>query len=190
MKSGRLVTSVALCLALPVGNLHAQTTQQPPPPTSTSSSSQPPTQTKTTQTQTTQTQTPPPPDNLARIRDGLKRQSVLKMDGQPRIYVDIFGKWPTFAEMTKGYDLMNGPTSTTHNAMSHQEFVDMVTPKEMVGSGGVSVGEILTMAAVNYVGQKLVALGIEKIGNAKKDKKLTAIQAQIDRELAALRGGK
>jgi len=134
MKPGQLVPSVALCLALPGGplaplsNVYAQAAQQPPPPTSTTTS---------TQTQTTDPKTPPPPDDLARIREGLLRPSVLKMDGQPRIYVNIFGKWPTFAEMTKGYDLMNGPTGTPHNAMSHQEFLGMMTPKEMAGSGGV-----------------------------------------------------
>jgi hypothetical protein len=190
MKPGRLVPCVALCLALPVGPLAQAQVQQPPPATTSTQTQTNQTQTQTTQTQTTDPQTPPSPDNLNRIREGLKRPNVLKMDGQPRIYVDIFGKWPTFAEMTKGYDLINGPTGNVGNAMSHQEFLGMVTPKEMVGSGGVSPGEILTMAAVNYVGQKLVALGIEKLGNAKKDKKLTAIQTQIDRELAALRGGK
>src|SRR6187431_464754 len=98
MKPGQLVPSVALCLALPGGplaplsNVYAQTAQQPPPTSTTTS----------TQTQTTDPKTPPPPDDLARIREGLLRPSVLKMDGQPRIYVNIFGKWPTFAEMTKG----------------------------------------------------------------------------------------
>ena len=205
MKPGRLVPSVALCLALPMGPLNplgagpvdlssqgpvapataqAQTTQQPPPPTST-------TQAIPTPTPTPQPQTPPPPDNLDRIRAGVQRPSLLNTEfGKFHIYVDILGKPVTFQDLTKDYDWLNGPTGQVHNAMSHQEFLGMVTPKEMAGTGGVSAGEILTMAAVNYVGQLLVTKGVKAIAAGRKEKKLTVIQAQIDRELAALRGGK
>jgi len=184
MKPGRLapivVTIVVLCLALPVRGVAAQTTQQPPPPAST-----------TPQATPTPTPTPPMPDNLDRIRAGVQRPSLINTTpGQFHIYVDILGKPPTFQELTKDYDWLNGPTGQVRNAMSHQEFLGMVTPKEMAGSGGVSAGEILTMAAVNYVGQLLITKGVKAIADGRKDKKLTAIQAQIDRELAALRGGK
>jgi NADP-dependent 3-hydroxy acid dehydrogenase YdfG len=40
------------------------------------------------------------------------------------------------------------------------------------------------------VGQLLVTKGVKAIAAGRKEKKLTVIQAQIDRELAALRGGK
>ena len=187
MKPGRLapivVKLVVLCLALPARSVGAQTAQQPPPPTSTT--------TQATPTPTPPPQTPPPPDNLARIRAGVHRPSLIKTElGQFHIYVDILGKPPTFQDLTKDYDWLNGPTGQVRNAMSHQEFLGMVTPKEMAGSGGVSAGEILTMAAVNYVGQFLITKGVKAIADGRKEKKLTAIQAQIDRELAALRGGK
>jgi len=145
------------------------------------------------------TQTPPPaagiqvpsipPDQLARIREGLARESTLKLeDGRRMIYVEVIGKWPTFAEIAKGYDLMNGPTGGG-NPMSHQEYLNMVTPKELYGSGGISAPEVLTMALVNYFGQKYISKGLKEISQTRDQKKIEEIRARIDAELAALRKG-
>ena len=148
-----------------------------------------------TQTQSqTQTQTPPPPPpapaNLAKIRDAVNRPPTLKIEeGQLRIYVEVIAKWPSFAEMVKGVDLMNGPTNGG-NPMTHKEFLNMVTPKEMYSSVGIRPGEVLTMALVNYFGQKAIKKGLEEIRQARDAKEIAEIRARIDRELAALRGGR
>ncbi len=176
---------IAVCAAmlLNAGVAGAQTappTQTPPPPAQTTA---PP--------QTTPTPpTPPPPDNLDRIRQGLAHESTLRLeDGRLKIYVDIVAPWPSFAAVTKGYDFLNGPTGGG-NPMSHQEFLDMMTPKEMIGSGGISAGEVLTMAAVNYIGAKLISKALKGAGQSREQKKLADIRARIDAELAALRGGR
>jgi hypothetical protein len=99
------------------------------------------------------------------------------------IYVEVIAKWPTFAEITKNYDLLNGPTGGG-NPMSHQEFLNMVTPKEMYGSGGISAPEVLTMALVNYFGKKAITKGLKEIGETRDQKKIAEIRARIDAELA------
>ena len=104
------------------------------------------------------------------------------------IYVEVIGKWPTFAEIAKGYDLMNGPTGGG-NPMSHQEYLNMVTPKELYGSGGISAPEVLTMALVNYFGQKYISKGLKEISQTRDQKKIEEIRTRIDAELAALRKG-
>jgi hypothetical protein len=159
---------------------------QTPPPAGT-----PPTQT----TQSSSTQQPPgeqapptalAPDHLDRIRQSLSHESMIRLDnGQKMIYVEVIAKWPTFAEIAKGYDLMNGPTGFG-NPMSHQEFLNMVTPKEMYGSGGITAPEMLVMALENYFGQKYISKGLKDISEARDQKRIEQIRARIDAELAAL----
>jgi len=138
------------------------------------------------QSRSTQKPVKPPPDNLARIREAVSRPTVLKVEnGQLRIYVEVIGNWPSFAEISKGYDLMNGPTG--RSAVSHNELFAGSTPKEMYGSGGIQVGEMLTMAAVNYVGQWAIIKGLTALSKARSERELREIREQIDRELAAIK---
>ena len=70
-------------------------------------------------------------------------------------------KLPTFREFIGDYDLMNGPTRGG-NPMTHQEFLNMVTPKEMYGSGGIRPTEMLQFALVNWLGQALIKKGARR----------------------------
>ena len=177
--SVRLALSVTMLLNAGIAGAQTAPPSQTPPPAQTA----PPAPTPSP------TPTPPPPDNLDRIRRGLAHESSIKLDnGQMKIYVEVIAQWPSFAEMAKGYDLMNGPTGWG-NPMSHQEFLNMVTPKEMYGSGGISAPEVLTMALVNYFGKKAIEKGLKEIGQTRDQKKIAEIRARIDAELAALRGG-
>jgi hypothetical protein len=153
----------------------SQAPPQAPPPASTTTPPAPKT-----------TQTPPSPDRLDRIREGVQHESALKLeDGKRMLYVEVIGKWPTWVDMTKGYDLMHGPAGGG-NPMSHAEFLGMVTPREMHSSGGITAPEILTMALVNYFGQKAIAKGLQELDKSRDRKKIAGIRAQIDAELAAL----
>jgi hypothetical protein len=133
---------------------------------------------------------PVPPDNLDRIREAVNRPARLKIeDGQLRIYVQVIAKWPSFAEMVKGYDLKHGPARG--NPMSHSEFLGMVTPKDMYSTGGgIRPGELLTMAMVNYLGQAVIKRGLREIREARSAAEIREIRERIDRELAALKGGR
>ena len=171
----RLTVGIAACLAL--AERPAQAGQGQTQPT-------------TTPAQTSAPTPPLTPDQLERIREAVNRPSTLKLDnGQLRFYVEIVARWPTWAEMTKGYDLLNGPTGKG-NPMSHSEMLGMLTPREMYGSGGISAPQMLTMALVNYFGQKAIKKSLKEISEARNEKEIREIRAQIDRELAALRGGK
>jgi len=133
----------------------------------------------------------PPQEDLQRIRDAFNRPPAIKIEnGQLKIYVEVIGAWPTFAEAAKGYDFMNGPTGKGANPMSHQEFLAMVRPQDMYSTAGIKPAEILTMAAVNVVGQWAIVKGLTKIATYSKAKQMRDIQAQIDAELAAIRKDK
>ena len=135
-------------------------------------------------------QAPERPPNLDRIREAVNKPPEIKIDnGQLRIYVEVIAKWPRFDQLVKGYDLMNGPVARG-NPMSHAEFLNMVTPQELHSSGGIKPTEILTMALVNWAGKAVISKGLEAISNAKSQREIDEIRARIDRELAALRGGR
>jgi|SRR5688572_885420 hypothetical protein len=171
-----LLVTATLLVGLSPALAGAQTQQSTPPPA--------------------QEQTQPPPANpissasIERIQGAVNKPARLVIDeGKLRIYVEIIAKWPTFAEMAKGYDLKNGPTPRG-NPMTHAEFLSMVTPKEMYSSAGIRPTEVLQMSIVNWLGQAIIKRGLEAIRNAKDDREIAEIRARIDRELAALKGGR
>ena len=65
-------------------------------------------------------------------------------DGKIRFYTETVAHvGPTFKELTVNFDLRNGPVPGA--GMTHQEFLSMVTPKELYGSGGIKPLEMLRM---------------------------------------------
>ncbi len=125
--------------------------------------------------------------DLGRIRKALETAPTLNLDeNQLRYYVRILAQRPDFLDFMKGYDFKNGPTRRG-NPMTHQEFLAMVTPKEMNSSGGITAMETLQFAFTNWLGQSLVKKAIEDLKNAKSEREVQEIRDRIDRELAALR---
>jgi len=138
----------------------------------------------------TATQPLPPNTNLDRIRELASRPSTLRIDdGQLRIYVEVIASWPRFDEMVKGYDLVNGPTRRG-NPMTHQEFLNMVTPKELYSTAGIMPLDMLQFALTNWLIKAVIEKGVEDMKNAKTKAEVDEIRARIDRELAAIKGGK
>jgi hypothetical protein len=165
----------------------AQGAQSPPPAVQAPQSQSPQAQ---SQSQSPQPTSSPSQslrrENLDKIRDAVGREPTLRIEnGQLRIYAEVIGRWPTFADATAGYDFMNGPTRG--NPMSHAEFVAMSTPKELNSSSGITAGETLVMGAVGAVGQWAIVKALNKIGTSRKEKQLRDIRAQIDADLAAIK---
>jgi hypothetical protein len=144
--------------------------------------------------QSTKPATPPPAasqaaSDLERVKAQLNRAPVLKLeDNQLRFYVEVVAKQPTIADVIGSYDLMNGPTRRGA-PMTHQEFLNMVTPQEFYGSQGIKSHELLQFALTNWLGQQIIKKAIEDIRNATSDREVEEIRARINRELAALKGG-
>ena len=130
---------------------------------------------------------PVTPGDLERIRRALDTGPGLKIDdSQLRYFVQIIAKQRTFADYVKGYDLRNGPTKGG-NPMTHQEFLNLVTPREFYSSGGITAWEQLQFALTNYLGQTLVQKALDDIKAARTQREVDEIRARIERELAALR---
>ena len=138
----------------------------------------------------TPAQAPSVPPNVDRIREKVNTPPTLVVtDGQLRIYVEVIGKWPTFYEYTKGTDFLKG-AAPSRGAITHNELMGSLTPKELYGSGGISAGELLQGAIVNWLGQLVIKKGLKEISEARSSDEIAKIRARIDRELEALKGGK
>ncbi len=143
-------------------------------------------------------QTSPPPTppatelsvDLGRIREGLAQPIPAKRfdDGRLRFFAQTQEKLPSFKALTFGFNLFHGPVPGA--GMTHQDFLQMVTPKYLNSSGGIRAIETLEWGLVNYAAVWTVKRLYKELSEAKTAIRKREIQQQIDRELAALRGGK
>jgi len=155
---------------------------------------------------TTQTQSqdpkplPPPPGSetriisvpdlvtdLARIRAGLTRPPSLKVKQEGiRFYLTIIGERIDIHEYLKNSDLKFAPVPGA--GVTHQDFINHITPRLLYSSGGIKATELLEWGIVNWLGQMAVKKAVSKLGDVLQDAEIRRIREQIDRELAALRG--
>jgi hypothetical protein len=125
---------------------------------------------------------------LERIQRSLNQPSTLNLDDrQIRFYLEIIGRMPTFAEYARGYDFLNGPVKGG-NPMSHQEFLNLVNPKELYSSGGITATDQLQWAVTNWIGQTLIKRALDELKTARTEREVMQIRERIDRELEALTG--
>jgi hypothetical protein len=123
---------------------------------------------------------------LARVRRALNQNHDVNLtDQQLRFYLEVVAKQPTFAEYATGDDFVNGPTQRG-DPMSHSEFLNMVTPKEMHSQVGITPMETLQFAITNALGQALIRKALDDVKNARDEREVEQIRERIDRELAAL----
>ena len=82
-------------------------------------------------------QAPDLPVSLSRIRRGLSHPPAIKLNGDRVVFrVEVLGKKPTIEDIL-GPDYLKGPVPN-EPAMTHQEFLDMVTPKDVQGYAAFS----------------------------------------------------
>ena len=156
--------------ALPPG-LFAQQQQQAPPPAA------PPAQQL--------------PVDMAKIREALNQDPKLRLNtDELKFYVDIIGRIPTFEEIVGDFDLRNGRVPGA--PMTHDEFLSMVTPKDLHSTTGISAMETLGVALTSWGMISLVKKAYEEYKKAATERERRAIQERIERELRDLqrrRGG-
>jgi hypothetical protein len=155
----------------------AAQTASPPPPAQQPATTPPP-------------QDPPPalPVDLSRIRGGLKAPVRVRIDdGRVRFFAEAVAPGgPSFKELTVNFDLRNGPVPGA--GMTHSEFLSMVTPQELYGSGGIKPLETLQWGIVNAAGWWAIRKLYKELNETIDERRKNEIRKQIDRELAALRG--
>jgi hypothetical protein len=178
-RSVALVLALAIC-ASPLRAAPGQGQQSTPPPTGSNTQSGKP--------QPTEPIVQLPQSQLDQIKRAVLTDTKLQLRGDPlRFYVTVEERLPSVQEMLGTYDLKYGPVARA--PMRYQEYVNMVTPKELYGSGGITAIELLQGAVVNALGHWLVRKAVKEIGEAQSEGEVREIRERIQRELAALRGG-
>jgi hypothetical protein len=166
---------VAIAIARPVG---AQTPPPDPKPA-------PPSQVTPTTGQASAA--PALPVDVDKIRTALERPQPLQINDQHlRFYLEVRPAPVTFMSWVGNFDLMKGPVPGS--AVTGTDLANMMTPREMYSSAGITATDMLQFAATNFAAQSLIRRAVQEIRNAKDQKQVADIRAKIDHELSALMG--
>ncbi len=131
------------------------------------------------------------PVSLKRIRRALASPAPIKVldpvevrDGRPVFRVDIEGQ-KIDIETILGKEFWRGPVS--YGGMTHQEFLDLVTPNDVKGYAAFSNAEGITVAATSIALQWAVLKAIDQLKKAKDARAKEQARKEVDEALEALR---
>lgn len=125
------------------------------------------------------------PVDLDRIQRALARPPALKLQtNRPVFRVEVFGRKPTIEDIL-GPDFLRGPVPA--GGMTHTEFLNMVTPKDVQGYAAFSNKQALTVAATSFALQWALRQAIQKYNDAKQERERAAARKEVEEALAALR---
>lgn len=125
------------------------------------------------------------PVSLDRIQRALANTPMLRFDDKdsPVFRVQIFGEQPTIEDIL-GPDFAKGPVK--YGSMTHQEFLDMVTPKDVQGYAAFSNKEGATVAATSFLLQWTLQKAIQKFRETKDERARAAARQEVVDALNAL----
>ena len=125
------------------------------------------------------------PVDLDRIQKALANTPMLRFDAEnrPVFRVQIFGEKPTIDDIL-GPDWAKGPVP--YGGMTHQEFLNLVTPKDVQGYAAFSNKEGMTVAATSFLLQWTLQKAIRKYNETKDERAREAARKEVLDALNAL----
>ena len=124
------------------------------------------------------------PVSLERIQRALSRPPAIRLKGERVVFrVEIMGRKPTIEDIL-GPDYLKGPVPSS--GMTHQEFLNMVTPKDFQGYAAFNNREAMTVAATSFALQWALQKAIHKFETAKQDREREAARKEVQDALAEL----
>jgi hypothetical protein len=124
------------------------------------------------------------PVSLERIKRDLLRVPAIRLQGDRNVYrVEVIGRKPTIEDIL-GPDYLKGPTPA--GAPTHQEFLDLVTPKDFQGYAAFNNREAMTVAATSFALQWALQRAIHKFETAKQERDREAARKEVQEALAEL----
>jgi hypothetical protein len=125
------------------------------------------------------------PIDIYKIQRALAKPPAIKLETQRSVFrIEIFGRRPTIEDIL-GRDFLKGPTPA--GAMTHQEFLNLVTPKDVQGYAAFSNKQGITVAATSLALQWALQKAIQKFNDAKEDRAREAAKKEVEEALAELR---
>ena len=131
---------------------------------------------------------PPPaeelPVSLDRIQRALASPPAIELKEQNPVFrLEIFGRKPTIEEIL-GERFWIGPTP--YGGMTHQEYLNMVTPELARPYAGFTGGHLLAQAALTLAEQWALKQAIRKFRGALNDREREAARKEVMEALTAL----
>ena len=168
-----------LLSAMAAGAPHQQP-QTPAAPARSAEASQKPVEAGTTPVEPV----PELPVSLERIQRALSRPPAIRIRGDRVVFrVEVLGRKPTIEDIL-GPDYLKGPVP--YGGMTHQEFLNMVTPKDFQGYAAFSNREGLAVAATSFALQWALQKAIHKFETAKQEREREAARKEVQDALAEL----
>lgn len=130
------------------------------------------------------------PVSLERIQRALAAPPSIRLlesrsrDGRPLYRVDIEGERIDITSIL-GKDFTRGPAS--YGPMTHQEFLNMVTPDDVKGYAPFSNGQGMVVAATSIALQWAVLKAIDGLKQAKDERAKEQARREVQEALEALR---
>ena len=131
---------------------------------------------------------PPPaedlPVSLDRIQRALAAPPAIELKEQNPVFrLEVFGRKPTVEEIL-GEKFWIGPTP--YGGMTHQDFLNMVTPELARPYAGFTGGHLLAQAALTLAEQWALKQAIKKYRGALNEREREAARKEVMEALAAL----
>jgi hypothetical protein len=124
------------------------------------------------------------PVSVERVQRALSRPPAITLEGGQQVFrVEVMGKKLTIEEIL-GPDYLKGPVP--QSGMTHQEFLDMVTPKAYQGYAPFTNGEGFTVAATSFALKWALQKAIHKYETAKQGREREAAREEVQEALADL----
>jgi hypothetical protein len=124
------------------------------------------------------------PVSLSRIQRALARPPAIRLEGERLVFrVEVLGRKPTIEDIL-GPDYLKGPVP--YGGMSHQEFLNMVTPKDVQGYAAFNNREAFTVAATSFALQWALQKAIHKFETAKQEREREAARKEVQEALEDL----
>jgi hypothetical protein len=126
------------------------------------------------------------PVDLDKIQRAVSQPPAIRLETlRPVFRVEIFARKPTIEDIL-GADYLKGP-APMNGSMTHQEFLNLVTPKDVQGYAAFSNKQALTVAATSVALQWALRQAIQKFKDAKAEREREAARREVEEALAALR---
>jgi len=120
--------------------------------------------------------------SLDRIRRGLERKPTGILDpDRPTFQVYIEGRLPTFSEFYANEDFSGGPAGWVPRG--HQEFLDMVTPREAQPFGAFTGTDLLLVGAQSLASGLVANALFNTLPRAIRDARRSREEAEARREV-------
>jgi len=124
------------------------------------------------------------PVSLDRIQRALSAKPAIELKEQHPVFrLEVFGRKPTIEDIL-GEKFWIGPTP--YGGMTHQEFLDMTTPKLAQPYAGFTGGYLLAETALTLAEQWALKSAIKKFRTALSDREREAARKEVMDALAAL----